>query len=260
MFCLSMTEATTASLLLALEGVATALIAWFVFRENFDYRIATGMALIVAGAAILSWQGGIRLGSFLGPAAIVGACVAWGIDNNLTRKVALADPVQIAMVKGLVAGPVNIVLALTMGAAMPATPTVASAALVGFIGYGVSLVLFVVALRHLGTARTGAYFSTAPFLGAASAVPLLGEPVTIQLLVAGTLMGIGVWLHLSERHEHQHRHEPVSHTHRHVHDDHHQHVHTADDPPGQPHSHRHVHEAVAHAHSHVPDSHHRHDH
>lgn len=254
------TEATAASLLLTLEGVATALIAWFVFRENFDHRIAIGMALIVAGAVVLAWQGGASIGGLLGPLAIVGACVAWGLDNNLTRKVSLADPLQIAMLKGLAAGPVTLALALARGATLPALDTLAIAALVGFLGYGVSLVLFVVALRHLGSARTGAYFSTAPFLGAAAAIPLLGEPVTLQLAAAGGLMAIGVWLHVTERHVHEHLHEPMEHSHRHVHDAHHQHEHRPDDPPGEPHSHPHRHARLRHSHAHVPDSHHRHSH
>jgi drug/metabolite transporter (DMT)-like permease len=257
---LARTEATTASLLLTMEGVATALIAWFAFRENFDRRIALGMALIVTGAVVLARQGDLSFGDLLGPLAIVGACIAWGLDNNLTRKVALADPLQIAMLKGLVAGPVSLALALLAGAAFPTPAAIAAAVLVGFFGYGVSLVLFVVPLRHLGTARTGAYFSTAPFLGAAVALPLLGEPLTLQLAVAGLLMASGVWLHLSERHEHEHEHEPLTHSHRHVHDEHHRHAHDATDPPGEPHSHRHVHARLRHAHPHVPDAHHRHRH
>jgi drug/metabolite transporter (DMT)-like permease len=257
---LSSTEASTASLLLTLEGVATALIAWSVFRENFDRRIAVGMASIVLGAIVLSWQGGSSLEGVAGPAAIVGACLAWGIDNNLTRKVSLADPMQTAMLKGLAAGPVTFGLALWNGAAMPAMDVALVAAVVGFLGYGVSLVLFVTALRHLGTARTGAYYSTAPFLGAVCAVALLGETMSIQLLAAGILMGVGVWLHLTERHEHEHEHEPMKHEHRHVHDEHHRHAHGPDDPPGEPHTHRHVHVRLRHAHPHVPDSHHRHTH
>jgi len=257
---LARTDAASASLLLTLEGAATALIAWFAFHEGVDRRVATGMALIVAGAIVLAWQGDARAAGFLGPAAIVGACIAWGIDNNLTRKVALADPLEIAMYKGLVAGPVSIALAVAQGAAVPGLAVVGAAALVGFLGYGISLVLFVIALRHLGTARTGAYFSTAPFVGAAAAIPLLAEPLSATLLIAGVLMGTGVWLHLTERHAHEHEHEALEHEHRHTHDEHHRHVHAADDPPGEPHSHRHAHGPLRHAHAHMPDSHHRHSH
>jgi drug/metabolite transporter (DMT)-like permease len=257
---LTRTEATTASLLLTLEGVATALIAWFAFRENFDRRIAAGMLLIVTGAAVLSWQGGATLRGLLGPLSISGACIAWGFDNNLTRRVSLADPVQIAMLKGLLAGPVSLGLAFANGAVLPPFDALMAAALLGFFGYGVSLVFFVVALRHLGTARTGAYFSTAPFLGAACAIPLLGEMLSLQLLLAGILMAIGVWLHLTEHHEHEHEHLPMDHSHRHVHDEHHRHAHGPNDPPGEPHSHAHIHARLRHTHAHVPDSHHRHTH
>ena len=202
----------------------------------------------------------MTVSDLLGPAAIVAACLAWAIDNNLTRKVSLSDPVQIAMIKGLVAGPVNLAIGLLAGAALPGASTIAAAALTGFLGYGVSLVLFVLALRHLGTARTGAYFSVAPFLGALAAVPLLGDVVTVQLIAAGALMAIGVWLHVTERHEHTHEHEELEHEHRHTHDEHHDHVHDGRVDPHRPHSHRHRHRRLRHSHPHAPDSHHRHSH
>ncbi len=257
---LQRTDASAASLLLTLEGVATALMAWFVFHENFDRRIALGMACLVAGAVVLSWTGRPEMSGILGPLAIVGACVAWGLDNNLTRKVSLANPLQIVELKGLIAGPVNLALGLATGGQLPALSVASVAGLVGFLGYGVSLVLFVYALRHLGTARTGAYFSTAPFLGAIAALVLLREPLTVQLLAAGVLMAIGVWLHLTEHHEHEHVHGPMEHAHSHVHDEHHQHEHAAEDPPGEPHTHAHRHTRLRHRHPHVPDMHHQHKH
>jgi drug/metabolite transporter (DMT)-like permease len=257
---LARTEASAASLLLTLEGVVTALLAWFVFHENFDRRVALGMACLVAGAVVLSWTGQPTLSDLIGPLAIAGACLAWGLDNNLTRKVSLADPLQIVELKGLVAGPVNLALGLMAGGALPDAGPLAVAGLVGFLGYGVSLALFVFALRHLGTARTGAYFSTAPFLGAIAAIAFLGEPLTVQLAVAGALMALGVWLHLTERHEHEHQHLPMVHTHAHVHDAHHQHAHGPSDPPGEPHVHEHRHGALRHSHPHVPDMHHTHRH
>jgi drug/metabolite transporter (DMT)-like permease len=257
---LAHTGAATASLLLTLEGVATALIAWFVFHENFDTRIALGMVCIVAGALALSWLGAPTFDEIGGPLAIVGACIAWGIDNNLTRKVSLADPLQIVELKGLIAGPVNLAIGFAIGGTLPSIPATAAAAVVGFLGYGLSLALFVVALRHLGTARTGAYFSTAPFLGGALAVVLLGEPLTARLIVAGILMAVGVWLHLTERHEHEHVHSATAHAHPHVHDDHHRHAHSPFDPPGEPHTHLHQHQPQRHTHAHVPDMHHMHAH
>jgi drug/metabolite transporter (DMT)-like permease len=257
---LARTDAATASLLLTLEGAATALMAWFIFHESFDRRIAAGMLCLVAGAAVLSWSGTPTLQGVVGPFAIIGACIAWGLDNNLTRKVSLADPLQIVQLKGLIAGPFNVALGMWAGGSLPdALPSMA-AGVVGFLGYGVSLALFVVALRHLGTARTAAYFSTAPFLGAIAAVVALGEPVTIGLLVAGALMAIGVWLHLTEHHEHEHGHESLAHAHPHVHDEHHRHAHGPQDPPSEPHTHLHRHGGLWHAHPHLPDAHHQHRH
>lgn len=260
MLGLARTEAAAASLLLTLEGVATALLAWFAFHENFDRRIALGMVCLVLGALVLSWTGTPSVASLLGPLLIVGACLAWGLDNNLTRKVSLADPLQIVELKGLIAGPVNLAIGLSLGSVLPSLPTMALAGVVGFLGYGVSLVLFVLALRDLGTARTGAYFSTAPFLGAVAALVMLAEPLTAQFAVAGLLMAMGIWLHLTEDHEHEHVHEPMEHEHRHVHDEHHQHEHGPEDPPGEPHSHRHRHQRLRHRHPHVPDMHHLHRH
>jgi drug/metabolite transporter (DMT)-like permease len=257
---LARTHASTSSLLLTLEGAATALMAWFIFHENFDRRVALGMICLVAGAAALAWSGAPTLAGVIGPIAIIGACVMWGLDNNLTRKVSLADPLQIVQLKGLIAGPVNVALGLWAGGSLPGAFDALLAAIVGFLGYGVSIALFIVALRHLGTARTGAYFSTAPFLGAIVAVVALGEPVTVQLLLAGSLMGLGVWLHLTERHEHEHIHQPMTHTHSHEHDEHHQHQHNLEDPPGEPHTHLHVHGWLKHKHPHTPDMHHDHRH
>lgn len=197
MFGLARMPASGASLLLNAEGVFTALLAWFAFRENFDRRIAIGMLAIVAGAAVLSWPGEARFGDAWPALAVLGACLAWGIDNNLTRKVALNDATWIAAVKGLAAGAVNLLLALWVGSALPAAPTLAGGLVLGLAAYGISLALFVVGLRHLGTARTGAYFSVAPFFGAVLAVLGLGEPVATGLLVAGGLMALGVWLHLT---------------------------------------------------------------
>ena len=259
MLGLARTEASTAALMLNLEGLATMGIAWLVFRENVDRRLLVGAAAILAGAVLLSWQGG-PAGFGPGALAIAAACLAWGIDNNLTRKLSAADPVQIAAVKGLVAGSINLVLAFWQGAATPARRSLLGAAVVGFFGYGVSLVLFVLALRHLGTARTGAYFSTAPFVGAVLGVAILNEPVTLQLAAAAILMAAGVWLHIFEAHEHEHVHETIAHDHAHVHDEHHQHAHGPNDPPGEPHAHWHQHARLIHRHPHYPDLHHRHSH
>ena len=261
MFGLTGMPAVGASLLLNAEGVFTALLAWFAFKENFDRRIALGMAAILAGALVLSWPGADALHfAALWPAlAVLAACFAWGLDNNLTRKVSLSDSSWIASVKGLAAGSVNLALAAWQDAAWPTMTNAAAAMLVGVLAYGVSLTLFVLALRHLGTARTGAYFSVAPFFGALIAL-LMGEPLTFGLMLAAALMAFGVWLHLTEQHSHEHTHEPLEHEHAHVHDEHHQHVHDAPPADGERHSHRHRHERLTHTHAHLPDAHHLHLH
>lgn len=258
MLGLARTEAAAASLLLNLEGLATMGLAWVVFHENVDRRLLLGAFAILAGAALLSWQGGA---SFQWSGLLIaGACLCWGIDNNLTRKLSSSDPVQIAMLKGLVAGTVNLILAVWQGATLPSTGIVLAVGVVGLLGYGVSLALFVLGLRYLGAARTGAYFSLAPFVGAILAIPMLGESLSVQLIVAGCLMGFGLWLHLAEQHEHEHAHELLEHEHRHRHDVHHQHEHAPNDPTGEPHSHWHRHAPLVHRHPHYPDLHHRHGH
>ncbi len=259
---LNTTAGGTASLLLNLEAVFTALLAWFVFKENFDRRIFAGMVAIIMGSVILAWQPGESLSISFGALLISGACLCWAVDNNLTRNISNADPVQIAAVKGLIAGIVNTAIALGAGQKLPAFPLLLAAAFVGLLGYGISLVLFIQALRRLGTARTGAYFSTAPFVGALLSILLLHDPLTITLLSASAFMAFGLWLHLTEVHEHEHYHQAEEHEHMHTHDEHHQHEHdhassiSAEDP----HSHLHRHAAITHLHPHFPDTHHRHDH
>jgi len=251
--------ATHASLLLNAEAVFTTLLAWFVFRENFDRRIALGMGAILAGVVVLNWQGETRIGSLWPSLSILGACFLWGLDNNLTRKVSLTDATWIASVKGLVSGAVNLSLAFVIGSALPSAPRTLAALLLGLLAYGVSLTLFVVGLRNLGAARTGAYFSMAPFFGALLAVAL-GDGVTPTLLIAGALMALGIWLHLTEAHEHEHVHEALEHDHLHIHDEHHQHEHAQPVSPGTRHRHPHRHDALTHTHRHYPDAHHTHDH
>lgn len=253
-------SAAQASLLLNLESVFTAGLAWFVFRENVGRRVAVGMAFIVAGGTLLSWQPGQAWGLSGGAVAVVAACACWAIDNNLTQRISAADPVQVAATKGTIAGAINVAIGWTAGATWPASKPLAAALLVGFVGYGVSLVLYVIALRHVGTARSGAYFSAAPFVGAAVSVVLLKEPASPMLGASAALMAIGLWLHLTERHEHEHDHEPVTHEHRHAHDAHHAHDHDSSVPPGEPHAHVHTHARVVHKHPHYPDVQHRHRH
>ena len=269
MFGLTRIAASHASLLLNAEAVLTSLLAWALFKEHLGSRIVLGMALIVMGALLLNWPHGAvttdLLAVQLWPAlAVVAACAFWALDNNFTRKVAHADASWIACVKGLSAGVINLLLALLLGAAWPSLAGVSAAMVVGFLAYGVSLALFVVALRHLGASRAGAYFSTAPFVGAAMSILFFSEPLTWQLGLAGALMGLGVWLHLTENHGHLHQHEALEHTHAHTHDEHHVHDHhppalTAEQP-NPIHSHPHQHQPLLHSHTHFPDAHHRHPH
>ncbi len=254
------TSAANASLLLNSEAVLTAVLAWTMFRENFDRRILLGMLAIVAGAVLLSWAGRPEGSSGIGEFLIATACLAWAIDNNVTRKISGGDPQVIAAVKGLAAGMITTGIAVSTGARLPSIGYLLGVGIVGFVGYGLSLQLYVLALRHIGAARTGAYFSVAPFAGAAVALLMFHTPLTAAFAAAAGLMGLGVWLHLSERHEHEHAHDVMLHEHRHVHDEHHRHAHDAGVAPSEPHSHTHRHDALQHKHPHYPDLHHRHGH
>lgn len=259
MLGLSSTPAVTSALLLNLEGVLTAVIAWVVFRENVDLQVFLGMVAIVAGGVMLSWRPGAA-GLPSGALLIVGACLCWAIDNNLTRKVSTNDAMVIACLKGLIAGPVNLGIAFISGAPLPAATAMGAAMLTGFAGYGVSLVLFVVALRHLGTARTGAYFSVAPLFGVALSLLIWPELPPLTFWIAAASMALGIWLHVRERHAHTHTHEQFDHTHRHSHDEHHQHEHDFPYAGDEPHTHAHAHLPTSHSHAHFPDIHHRHLH
>jgi len=251
---------SSASLLLNLEGVLTALLAWLVFRENFDRRILLGMALIVAAGVLLAFQPSVSLDLSHGALLVTGACACWAIDNNLTRKIAAGDALQIAALKGGVAGAVNLSIALALQQTLPAPTVALTAGAIGFAGYGLSLVLFVLALRHLGTARTGAYFSAAPFVGAVVSLLVLHESPDIYFWAAALLMAIGIVLHLMENHGHAHQHKLQSHAHPHEHDAHHRHGHEAGVSLDEPHTHAHQHRPLTHSHGHFPDIHHRHEH
>jgi drug/metabolite transporter (DMT)-like permease len=261
MFGLVSTPGASASLLLNLEAVLTAVMAWVVFKENADRRIVLGMVAIVAGGVALAWPSGADSATgFAGPVLVGIACLCWAIDNNLTRKVSASDALFIASAKGLIAGTVNTLLAFSLGATLPKLLTLMSTLGLGLIGYGISLVFFVLALRGLGTARTGAYFSTAPFMGAVVALFALSETTSPAFWVAAFLMGLGVWLHLTEQHGHEHVHEAMAHDHLHSHDAHHQHTHAFEWHGVGPHGHLHQHPVIRHSHPHYPDIHHRHSH
>lgn len=258
---LVLTPASNAALFLNLEGVLTSVLAWVAFKENYDRRIVIGMVFIVLAGMVLAFPSGeITFGNFLGPLFIIGACFCWGLDNNFTRKVSTSDAVTLTFTKGLIAGITNCALALSIGSAIPTFSITLSSFVLGFFGYGLSIVLFVLALRHLGASRTGAYFSTAPFLGSLLSIAIFPESVSLNLIAAGILMAVGVWLHLTENHSHEHVHERIEHSHPHSHDEHHQHNHPENLAVVEGHSHLHVHEPMTHTHGHFPDIHHQHAH
>lgn len=253
---------STASLLLNLEAVLTSLIAWFVFKEHFEKKIVYGMVLIVLGCLTLSFNSKVSAGAdtFLGFFLIGLACLSWGIDNNVTRNISHLDPVLIASFKGLIAGSTNLYLGYLIGEKLAWNFGIFQIGILGFFGIGISLVAFIISLGSIGTARTGAIFSTAPFIGSLLSILFLNESLTIPFVIALIFMIGGVWCHLSEEHVHEHTHDQLSHSHEHIHDEHHQHNHSANDPIGDSHTHLHFHERMTHKHPHFPDIHHQHEH
>jgi drug/metabolite transporter (DMT)-like permease len=245
--------ALTSALLLNLEAPFTMLLAVTLFGEHLTRREVLGAALIVIGVVVLQ-PGGVE-GDWKGALAIAGACACWSLDNNLTQRLSLRDPIAVARFKTLAAGAISLALALALK--QPFGPPVRALAL-GAVSYGVSLALYVYALRILGAARGAALFATAPFAGALLAIPILGERASWRDGAAALLMASGVAVFLRSRHSHRHVHEPVEHDHVHVHDEHHQHAH--DGPVSEPHSHPHRHGELTHEHPHVSDAHHRHSH
>ena len=259
-FGLRETSGASASLVLNLETVLTVAIAWFVFREHRNARVVTGMALIVVAGCLLAGLDHGREGSVAGVPLIALACLCWAMDNNATRRIAGNDAMLIAAAKGVVGGAVNLGLAAVTAAAAPRASDALVAAGVGLCGYGVSLVLFIVALRELGAARASAYYGAAPFVGVAVAFVVLQERPDSVFWGSAVLMALGVWLHLTERHGHLHAHDALEHSHSHAHDAHHLHEHAFAWNGREPHAHGHTHDPLVHAHAHAPDLHHRHEH
>jgi drug/metabolite transporter (DMT)-like permease len=259
MLGLSRVTGFAGSLLLNFEAAATALIAVFLFRENAGRRVWAAIALMTAGGVLLSWNSGPGRLELAGPLLVLAAMAGWGLDNNLTRQISDKDPVQIAMVKGLVSGAFSLGLAFALGQGVsPELPVFAGLA-VGALGYGLSLALFIKGLKGLGAFRAGALFSIAPFAGALVSILVLGDRVRPGLAAAGLLMAAAVVLVVREKHAHAHHHDRMTHSHAHVHSDlHHDHAHEGD--VREPHLHGHVHEGTDHFHGHWPDSDHRHGH
>jgi drug/metabolite transporter (DMT)-like permease len=246
------------SLLLNLEAPFTMLLAVMLFREHMGRRALVAALLILAGGLLLSWRPGELRADPWGILAIAAACLSWGVDNNLTQRLTLRDPVAVVRWKTLGAAACTLAIGTAVRPGVPPLAVAAAAAGLGSLSYGASILLDMYALRLLGAAREAAFFATAPFIGAALAVPLLGDAFGLAEVEAALLMSSGVVLLVREKHGHVHTHEPLEHEHMHVHDEHHQHAH--DGSLVEPHSHPHRHDPITHEHRHVPDLHHRHRH
>jgi drug/metabolite transporter (DMT)-like permease len=259
---LARTSAHVSALLANTETLFTMLLAILFFGDFLVRREALGASAILIGATLVAWAGSGQGGrdSWEGPILLLGAGLAWGLDNNFSQRISARDPLQIASVKGIVAGIVNLTLAgITEGLPRPSPTALASAMGAGFICYGLSVVLFMIALRHLGAARTSALFATSPGIAIALSWSFLGEVPSLWIVAGALLMIPGAWLLIRVEHSHRHVHEATRHEHRHVHDEHHRHAHQGDEGP-EPHSHVHEHERLEHEHDHVADLHHRHIH
>ncbi len=259
LYGLASTAASAASLLLNIEGVLTVLLAAFIFREHVGRRIWASAAVMLVAGSILVYApetGGwpVQTGSLL----VLASALMWSLDNNLTRELSHRDPYVISRFKGFIAGVTNLAIAFAAGSTLPPLPSLAGSLALGSLSYGASLVLFIYALRNLGTSRTSTYFGAAPFIGVAVSVALLNERLTPRIIAASALMLTGLWLILREYHDHEHTHASLCHDHRHNHDEHHCHAHNNDST--EPHSHMHTHDGVTHSHAHVPDLHHFHRH
>lgn len=256
---LTLTTGFAASLLLNLEGLATAVIAYLFFRENLGWRLGIAVVCMTAAGILLSWDASTSSLTVSGPLLLLAAGIAWGVDNNLTRHISGKNPVQISQIKGLVAGTASVLIALLLGFRIPTDWSLVFALILGAVSFGASLVFFIQALQGMGASRTGAFFSVGPFVGAGVSVVLLNEWLGWTVLPAAVLMLVGVMAIVYERHSHVHTHEQITHTHLHSHDDFsHDHIHEA--PPTGQHIHEHTHRSESHDHVHWPDIHHRHGH
>ncbi|MDD4004859.1 MAG: DMT family transporter [Elusimicrobiaceae bacterium] len=257
---IKLASAFEVSLWLNLETVATTVLAWLVFKEHVSREVWLGMLLLAAGAALLGFGPADGQGFSAAGLLIALACLLWGLDSNLTRELDSLPAPELVWLKSAAAGTANVMLAFSLGTARATAGQTAALMGIGAMSYGASLLLYIHALRRIGTSRTGAYFSAGPFFGLIFAVVFLGErPAAAQWLAAGIMAG-GLTLLYRERHLHRHRHEPVTHTHHHAHDDcHHAHTHH-DITPSKGHTHSHTHEPLTHTHPHYPDTHHRHAH
>lgn len=261
MYGLSTTPAATASMLLNFESAATTLLAALFFREYIGRRVLAALALLTAACLALAFDASGRFGFSFGALSVLLACFMWGADNNFTRHISAKDPVMIVIVKGIGAGAVSFVLSLMTGAGLPSLSYAALALAVGGLSYGASLLLFIAALRDLGSSRASALISSAPFMGAIISFVIYQHLPSLQFWISAPLMLAGILLLFNESHVHSHGHEAMVHDHRHTHpDEHHRHGHDGHVDGSGSHRHEHRHEAIVHVHDHVPDMDHRHGH
>jgi drug/metabolite transporter (DMT)-like permease len=249
----------SASLLLNLEGLTTALIAVLIFKEKAGMRLWAALASMTFAGIFLAWDPSLGKFTLAGPLFIFLAMTGWGLDNNFTRNISDKNPVQIAKLKGLFAGLISLGIVLILGIKISLDTKLIFALLIGALCYGLSLVFFIKALKGLGAFRAGAFFSFGPFIGALASLPILREFIKWTMFPATLFMLIGVWLIVSEKHSHAHPHEKLTHAHSHTHHDQH-HFHPHPGKAREPHTHEHTHMELDHIHSHWPDTHHRHDH
>jgi drug/metabolite transporter (DMT)-like permease len=254
------TSGSSASLMLTLEAVFTAVLAWRWYGETLDKRVVAAVALMLAGGVVLVIeQGTLGQVQLWGLLAVMLATVAWGVDNTISRGVADRDPGQVVLVKAVLGSACTLTLATLFDEPIPLATTAMGLVAVGATGYGLSLRFYLLAQRTFGAARTGSVFAFAPFIGAIGALALGDRSGSGLMVAAGALMLLGVLLHLMESHAHDHTHDELEHEHAHRHDDeHHDHAHAT--MPTGTHSHWHRHAPVTHSHAHVPDAHHGHRH
>lgn len=262
MFSLQKTPASTASLLLNFEPVSTTIIASIFFKEQINKKIWLSIILITFASIILSLDLSGKWGLSIGSIGIISACILWGLDNNFTRNISLKNPFVIVIVKGLFSGIFSISLSVILGYKIPDIDKIIYGLVLGFLSYGFSLLLFILALRNLGTSRTSAFFGFAPFLGTIISMLIFREIYNVLLYFSLPFMMLGAYLLLKERHMHLHVHAELIHGHIHKHDDlHHNHEHENENIlQNEEHSHLHKHKKIEHIHKHLPDTHHRHQH
>lgn len=250
-----------ASLLVNLEALATAMIGVIIFRENAGKRFWFALACMIIAGMLITYDAAQSRFTIAGPLLVITAMLCWGTDNNLMRIISDKDPLQIAQIKGLVAGIFSLLLSFIIGEEITLNMAIVYAFLIGAICYGMSVVFFIQALKSLGSSRAGAFISIAPFFGAVVSLIILKEQIGgAPLIPAVVLMIIGGWMITSEQHSHEHTHIPITHTYAHSHDDmHHDHIHRGDSTEKK-HTHEHTHQEITHAHPHLPDTHHRHSH